>query len=110
MPEPSLCESFLRWGSASCCAAPHRCCLRRDGATRIWRQDSEDCTLFSDLLLPGGTVARSSAVPKTKPAGPSVAAQSPSASSLDRLIHERMRLGIISALAVNDGLTFSDLK
>ena len=29
---------------------------------------------------------------------------------LDRLIHERIRLGIISALAVNDPLSFSDLK
>jgi DNA-binding HxlR family transcriptional regulator len=29
---------------------------------------------------------------------------------LDRLIHERMRLGIISALAVNDSLSFNDLK
>jgi DNA-binding HxlR family transcriptional regulator len=29
---------------------------------------------------------------------------------LDRLIHERIRLGIISALAVNDTLSFSDLK
>lgn len=28
----------------------------------------------------------------------------------DRLIHERVRLGIVSALAVNDALTFSDLK
>lgn len=28
----------------------------------------------------------------------------------DPLIHERMRLGIISALAVNDILTFNDLK
>src|SRR5580704_17969453 len=33
-----------------------------------------------------------------------------SAVSLDRLIHERTRLGIISALAVNDSLTFNDLK
>ena len=30
--------------------------------------------------------------------------------ALDRLIHERMRLGIVSALAVNDSLTFNDLK
>ena len=30
--------------------------------------------------------------------------------SLDRLIHERMRLGIVSALAVNDSLSFNDLK
>ena len=30
--------------------------------------------------------------------------------SLDRLIHERLRLGIVSALAVNDRLTFNELK
>jgi len=30
--------------------------------------------------------------------------------ALDRLIHERMRLGIVSALAVNDSLTFNELK
>jgi DNA-binding MarR family transcriptional regulator len=29
---------------------------------------------------------------------------------LDPLIHERARLGIVSALAVNDSLTFNDLK
>jgi DNA-binding transcriptional ArsR family regulator len=29
---------------------------------------------------------------------------------LDRLIHERMRLGIVSALAANESLTFNDLK
>lgn len=28
----------------------------------------------------------------------------------DRIIHERLRLGIVSALAVNDSLSFSDLK
>ncbi len=30
--------------------------------------------------------------------------------NLDRIIHERMRLGIVSALAVNDSLTFNELK
>src|SRR5918992_1255563 len=30
--------------------------------------------------------------------------------ALDRLIHERIRLGIVSALAVNDTLSFNDLK
>jgi len=35
---------------------------------------------------------------------------SKSADALDRLIHERLRLGIVSALAVNDSLSFSDLK
>jgi len=29
---------------------------------------------------------------------------------LDRLIHERLRLGIVSALAANDRLSFNDLK
>lgn len=30
--------------------------------------------------------------------------------ALDRLIHERIRLGIVSALAVNDSLGFNELK
>ncbi|CAN5473754.1 MAG: transcriptional regulator [Pyrinomonadaceae bacterium] len=32
------------------------------------------------------------------------------APELDRLIHERLRLGIVSALAANESLSFSDLK
>src|ERR1022692_4802986 len=32
------------------------------------------------------------------------------APKLDRLIHERLRLGILSALAVNESLTFNELK
>ena len=32
------------------------------------------------------------------------------AQQLDNLIHERTRLGIISALAVNESLTFTELK
>jgi DNA-binding HxlR family transcriptional regulator len=39
-----------------------------------------------------------------------VAAPEREALDLDRLIHERMRLGIVSALAVNDSLSFNDLK
>ncbi|MEP6920252.1 MAG: transcriptional regulator [bacterium] len=35
---------------------------------------------------------------------------SSAAPALDRLIHERLRLGIVSALAANDALTFNDLK
>jgi DNA-binding HxlR family transcriptional regulator len=34
----------------------------------------------------------------------------PELPDLDRLIHERIRLGIISALATNDSLSFNDLK
>ncbi len=33
-----------------------------------------------------------------------------SAHHIDRMIHERLRLGIISALAVNESLTFNELK
>jgi DNA-binding HxlR family transcriptional regulator len=43
-----------------------------------------------------------------KPARTEPAKKSPL--ELDRLIHERLRLGIISALAVNERLTFNDLK
>jgi DNA-binding MarR family transcriptional regulator len=42
--------------------------------------------------------------------GKSDAASPAGAGALDRLIHERLRLGIVSALAVNDSLSFSDLK
>jgi DNA-binding HxlR family transcriptional regulator len=34
----------------------------------------------------------------------------PSPLGLDRLIHERLRLGIVSALAVNGTMSFTDLK
>ena len=44
-----------------------------------------------------------------KPKRTATAHEAP-ASALDRLIHERARLGIISALAVNDSLTFNELK
>ena len=41
----------------------------------------------------------------------SVAGRGPQATArLDRLIHERVRLGIVSALAVNDTLAFNELK
>lgn len=45
-----------------------------------------------------------SSEPATTQAGPGQAPE------LDRLIHERMRLGIVSALAVNEALSFNDLK
>ncbi len=41
---------------------------------------------------------------------PQSATSSGAAQNLDRIIHERMRLGIVSALAVNDTLSFNDLK
>jgi len=38
------------------------------------------------------------------------AERSATAERLDRVIHERVRLGIVSALAVNEALTFRELK
>ena len=38
------------------------------------------------------------------------ATREPGVANFDRIIHERLRLGIVSALAVNDRLTFNDLK
>jgi DNA-binding HxlR family transcriptional regulator len=43
------------------------------------------------------------------PAAPSQSSETLPA-DLDRLIHERVRLGIVSALAVNRSLTFNELK
>ena len=40
----------------------------------------------------------------------SAASPKPVSANLDRLIHERIRLGIVSALAVNRSLTFNELK
>ncbi len=37
-------------------------------------------------------------------------ARAPELPELDRLIHERIRLGIVSALATNESLSFNDLK
>lgn len=45
--------------------------------------------------------------PLAKVEGEAAAASTP---DLDRIIHERLRLGIVSALAVNESLTFTDLK
>ncbi len=50
------------------------------------------------------STSRHSSSPPAGPASPG------SALDLDRLIHERIRLGILSALAVHDTLTFNDLK
>ncbi len=45
--------------------------------------------------------------PQMQAAAPSAAGGAP---KLDRLIHERLRLGILSALSVNESLTFNELK
>ncbi len=53
--------------------------------------------------------AKSNAMRKSEP-GPELFSPAKSATQLDRLIHERLRLGILSALAAEKSLTFSELK
>ena len=53
--------------------------------------------------------ARNAALKKSVPR-PTVVNSPVPATDLDRVIHERMRLGIVSALAANSSLTFNDLK
>ena len=61
---------------------------------RALKHDDGDAAEDADVALHG----------ITSPAAPQTALD------LDRVIHERMRLGIVSALAVNDHLSFNDLK
>jgi DNA-binding HxlR family transcriptional regulator len=42
--------------------------------------------------------------------GPRAVPTASSAADLDRVIHERVRLGIVSALAATDSLAFNELK
>jgi DNA-binding HxlR family transcriptional regulator len=53
------------------------------------------------------TVARQ---PATKPFSVQTSARTPEDARFDRLVYERVRLGIMSALAVNEQLTFNELK
>lgn len=55
------------------------------------------------------TVRQERAQQRTQEASPVRTPASPPV-DLDRLIHERIRLGIVSALAVNRSLTFNELK
>jgi DNA-binding HxlR family transcriptional regulator len=51
-----------------------------------------------------------SAAARAESGGANAQAAARASSSLDRIIHERLRLGIVSALAVNDILSFNELK
>src|SRR5215211_8895726 len=95
---------------------------------RSWRPASVDCTSCSVSLSRGGTVAKRGAVRREhdhdgggrggEKRGPAPVREDddartpsrPSPVALDRIIHERVRLAIVSALAGNDSLSFNDLK
>ena len=53
------------------------------------------------------TAARAS---RRVPRNPMAAARGRALPDLDRVIHERMRLGIVSALAASESLTFPELR
>lgn len=53
---------------------------------------------------------RSRKLVATAPEAPNTSANAAQTADLDRLIHERTRLAIISALAVNEALTFNEMK
>ena len=60
----------------------------------------------------GALPQRRGQTPSDSPSLGAVAGRHPEAGALDldRLIHERVRLGIVSSLAVNGSLTFTDLR
>jgi len=58
----------------------------------------------ADLSAAAGRYAAAPAPAPTPPPAPATAAE------LDRLVHERVRLGILSALAARTSATFTDLK
>ncbi len=61
-------------------------------------------------MADSGAARKRSGVARRALTGEQGGAADHSALELDRLIHERMRLAIVSALAVNESLAFNDLK
>jgi DNA-binding HxlR family transcriptional regulator len=65
-------------------------------------------------MVARSSAARVEAATTTRPGKPIKSAGNSLADrtlpDFERIIHERMRLGIVSALAVNDSLTFNELK
>ena len=60
-------------------------------------------------MAKSNAVRRAERVERPGPSGDALR-PAPEAAQLDRLIHERIRLGIVSALAVNTSLSFNELK
>src|SRR5258705_9040918 len=61
-------------------------------------------------MAKSSTVRQERAQREESPAPVRSGASQPFSVPMDRLIHERIRLGIVSALAVNRSLTFNELK
>jgi DNA-binding HxlR family transcriptional regulator len=80
--------------------------VRQDRAPRN-RDAADSIAQISSKELPSKGVPKEGAATHGTVRGVSREAV---ATDLDRLIHERIRLGIVSALAVNRSLTFNELK
>src|SRR5271170_7128046 len=85
------------------------------GETRSSRADSGACTFYLGPSLRANMAGRTGAYraareEKSRRGGSAKGPGEAAAVDLDRVIHERMRLGIVSALAVNASLTFNELK
>ena len=65
--------------------------------------------MVKSLALHHSTRGKLRAGATARPVTKSIAS-APPLPEFDRLIHERLRLGIVSALAANDSLSFADLK
>src|SRR5271170_7909503 len=66
--------------------------------------------LKSGVSKRGDAAANASAKPPSRPAAVPRPAHAHEDAGFDRLIYERVRLGIMSALAMNEQLTFNELK
>jgi DNA-binding transcriptional ArsR family regulator len=64
----------------------------------------------SRQALPAETPPAGDRLSETRPTLTAVTGDAALPIALDRLIHERIRLAIVSALAVHDSLTFTDLR
>lgn len=63
-----------------------------------------------DTVAKGNAIAKQPDAPGGRTGLQEIKGNAVRPAEFDRLIHERIRLGIVSALAVNDTLTFGDLK
>ena len=81
--------------------------MARSSSARARRKGAAAEETPSMTAVRGGASGAGVGAPAGNGAGADAAA---AAAELDRIIHERIRLGILSALAVTETLSFNDLK
>lgn len=81
--------------------------MARSSSARARRKGAAAEETPSMTAVRGGASGAGAGAPAGNGAGADAAA---AAAELDRIIHERIRLGILSALAVTETLSFNDLK